>query len=47
MAGGSEGDALGGDGGVGMEGVEGRDEARGVDEVFGEGRVAGLVWRWR
>ena len=44
MAGGSEGDALGGDGGVGMERVKGRDEARDVDEVGGEGLVAGLVW---
>ena len=46
MAGGAEGDALGGDGGVGMEGVVGGDEAGDVDEVCGEGRLAGLVWVW-
>ncbi len=44
MAGGAEGDALGGDGGVGVEGVVGGDEAGDVDEVFGEGWLAGLVW---
>ncbi len=43
VAGGSEGDALGGDGGVGAEGVVGGDEAGDVDEVGGEGRLAGGV----
>ncbi len=37
VAGGSEGDALGGDGGVGAQGVVGGDEAGDVDEVGGEG----------
>jgi hypothetical protein len=57
MAGGAEGDALspseharrgprlGGDGGVGVQGVVGGDEAGDVDEVFGQGWLAGLVWR--
>ena len=36
-------DALGGDGGVGVEGVVGGDEAGDVDQVGGEGQVAGLV----
>ena len=43
VAGGSEGDALGGDGGVGVEGVVGGDEAREVDEVGGGGELAGGV----
>ena len=43
MAGGSEGDALGGDGGVGVEGVVGGDEAGDVDEGVGEGWLAGRV----
>ena len=43
MAGGSEGYALGGDGGVGVQGVVGGDEAGDVDEVGGEGRLAGGV----
>jgi hypothetical protein len=44
MAGGPEGDTLGGDIGVWVEGVVGGDEAGDVDEIFGEGRLAGLVW---
>ena len=43
MAGGAEGDALGGDGGVGMEGVEGGDEAGNVDEGAGEGSWPGML----
>ena len=43
MAGGSEGDALGGIGGVGVEGVVGGDEAREVDQIFGKGELARLV----
>ena len=43
MAGGAEGDALGGDGGVGVEGVVGGDEAGDVDEVVGEGRWPGVL----
>ena len=43
MAGGAEGDALGGDGGVGVEGVEGGDEAGEVDEGVGEGRWPGVL----
>ena len=45
MAGGAEGNALGGEGGIGVQGVVGGDEAGDVDEVFGEWRLAGLVWR--
>jgi hypothetical protein len=45
MAGGAEGYALGRDGGVGMQGVVGGDEAGDVDEVFGQGWLAGLIWR--
>jgi hypothetical protein len=44
MAGGAEGDTLGGDGGVWVEGVVGGDEAGDVDQVFWQGRLAGLVW---
>ena len=43
MAGGSEGDALGGDGGVGVERVVGGDETREVDQVGEEWGLAGLV----
>ena len=43
MAGGSEGDALGGDCGVGAKGVVSGDEAGDVDEVGGEGWLAGGV----
>ena len=45
VPGGAEGDALGGNGGVGVEGVEGGDEAGNVDEGFGEGELAGCVGR--
>src|SRR5271156_5314488 len=45
MAGGAEGDALGGDGRIGVEGVVGGDEAGDVDQVRRKGVVAGLVWR--
>src|ERR1700761_4520977 len=45
MAGGAERYALSGNGGVGMEGVGGGDEAGDVDEVFWEGRLTGLIWR--
>src|SRR5260370_42057166 len=38
MAGGAEGDALGGDVGVGVQGVVGGDEAGDVDQIRGEGR---------
>ncbi len=43
MAGGSEGYALGGDGGVGVERVVGGDEAREIDQVGEEWGLAGLV----
>jgi hypothetical protein len=43
MAGSSEGDALGGNGGVGMERVVSGDEAGDVDEVFGIWKMAGLI----
>ena len=43
MAGGAEGDALGGVGGVGMEIVVGGDEAGDVDEGVGRGELAGGV----
>ena len=45
MSGGSEGDTLRGDGGVGMEGIVGGDEAGDVDQIFGQGWLAGLVGR--
>jgi hypothetical protein len=45
LAGGAEGHALGWDGGVGVEGVVGGDEAGDVDQIDGEGEMAGLVWR--
>ena len=45
MAGGAKGDALGWDVGVWVQGVVGGDEAGDVDEIFGQGRLAGLVWR--
>jgi hypothetical protein len=45
MAGGAEGYTLGGDGWVRMQAVIGGDEAGDVDQVFGERRLAGLVWR--
>jgi hypothetical protein len=43
VAGGSEGNALGGDGGVRAEGIVGGDEAGDVDEVGGEGWLAGGI----
>ena len=43
MAGGSEGDALGGVGGVGVERVVGGDEAGEIDQVGEEWGLAGLV----
>ncbi len=43
MAGGAEADALGGETGVGVELVEGGDEAGDVDEVLGERELAGGV----
>ena len=43
MATGAEGYALRGDAGVGVVGVEGRDERGDVDEVVGGGEVAGGV----
>ncbi|WP_433970075.1 hypothetical protein [Tunturiibacter gelidiferens] len=43
MAGGSEGYALGRDGGVGVEGVVAGDEAREIDQVGGERGLAGLI----
>ena len=46
MAGGAEGDALGGVGGVGVEGVVGGDEAGEIDQVGGERKLAGLVGVW-
>jgi len=45
MAGGAKGDALGWDVGVWVQGIVGGDEAGDVDEIFGQGRLAGLVWR--
>ncbi len=47
MAGGAEGDALRGDGGVGTERVVGGDEAGDVDEGGRERRLAGSVLFWR
>ena len=47
MAGGSEGDALGGDGWVGAERVVGGDEAGNVDESGGKGELAGGVYGLR
>ena len=46
MAGGAEGDTLGGDVGVGMQGVVRGDEAGDVDQIGGEGRLAGGVRGW-
>ena len=46
MAGGAEGYALGWDGSVGVEGVEGGDEAWDIDEGVGERGLAGLVGRF-
>ena len=43
VTGGSEGDALGGYGGVGVQGVVGSDEAGNIDEVGGEWGLAGSV----
>ena len=43
MAGGSEGYALRGDGGVGMEGVVGGDKAGEIDQVGWKRKLAGLV----
>ena len=43
VAGGAEGDALGGEAGVGVELVEGGDETGDVDEGCGEGEPAGGV----
>jgi len=43
VAAGSEADALGRVFGVGVVGVEGRDEARQVDQLVGGGEMAGSV----
>jgi len=43
MAGSAERYALRGDGGVGVVGVEGRDQAGDVDEAVGGGEMAGRV----
>jgi hypothetical protein len=43
VAGGSEGDALGGNGGVGVQGVKGGEQARGVEEILREGVLAGGI----
>ena len=43
MAGGTEADALRGDAGVGVVGVEGGDQARDVDQAVGGGEMAGRV----
>jgi hypothetical protein len=45
MAGGAEGDTLSRHGGVGVQGVVGGDEAGDIDQIFGQGRLSGLVWR--
>ena len=45
MAGGTEGYTLSGEGRVGMQTVVGGDEAGDVDQIFGQRRLAGLVWR--
>jgi hypothetical protein len=43
MAGGAEGDTLGGDPGVGMERVVGGDEAGDIDQIRREGELTGLI----
>lgn len=43
MAGGAEGDALGGDRGIGMQSVVSGEETREIDQVCGKRMVAGLV----